>query len=202
MKRPREPFGKPPRRPFLASLLAIAVAVVAVVAVAGAPRGAEADPAIDAEEQAFLGIINSYRAQNGLGTLSLNTELNNAGDWMSNDMAAKDYFSHTDSLGRDPFQRMADFGYTYNTWKGENLAAGVETAQGAFDLFKNSPGHNMSEDPGELQASQAVLPAEAEALIEALRAWEPPTLEGLKREESKVLDSLDLDQLKALGYLE
>ncbi len=108
------------------------------------PRGAEADPAIDGEEQAFLGLINSHRAQNGLGALSLNTELSNAGDWMSTDMATVNYFSHTDSLGRDPFQRMADFGYTYNTWKGENLAAGTETAQAAFDIFKGSPGHNAN----------------------------------------------------------
>src|SRR3989304_854393 len=65
-------------------------------------------------------------------------------DWMSNDMAVNNYFSHTDSLGRDPFQRMAAFGYSYNTWKGENLVAGADTAQGAFDLWKNSPGHNAN----------------------------------------------------------
>jgi hypothetical protein len=59
-------------------------------------------------------------------------------------MATNNYFSHTDSLGRDPFERMADFGYTYNTWKGENLAAGADTAQGAFNLWKNSPGHNAN----------------------------------------------------------
>jgi uncharacterized protein YkwD len=39
---------------------------------------------------------------------------------------------------------MAAFGYNYNTWKGENLAAGVDSAQGAFDLWKNSPGHNAN----------------------------------------------------------
>ena len=59
-------------------------------------------------------------------------------------MGANNYFSHTDSLGRDPFQRMAAFGYNYNTWKGENLAAGADTAQGAFNLWKNSPGHNAN----------------------------------------------------------
>ena len=80
-------------------LLALAVAAVAIVAM---PRGAEA--AQDSEEQAFLTLINSYRTQNGLGTLSLNTQLNNAADWMSVDMGANNYFSHTDSLGRDPFQ--------------------------------------------------------------------------------------------------
>lgn len=87
-------------------------------------------------------MINNYRAQNGLGTLSTNGKLRDAGLWMAQDMAAKDYFSHTDSLGRDPFVRMNDFGYTYNTWKGENLAAGVADAAGAFDLWKGSHGHN------------------------------------------------------------
>lgn len=89
-------------------------------------------------------MINNYRAQNGLGALSTNGKLRDAALWMAQDMAAKDYFSHTDSLGRDPFQRMADFGYTYNTFKGENLAAGVADAAGAFDLWKGSDGHNKN----------------------------------------------------------
>ena len=59
-------------------------------------------------------------------------------------MAEKDYFSHTDSLGRDPFQRMADSGYTYNAWKGENLAAGSDTPQLTFQLWRDSPGHNAN----------------------------------------------------------
>jgi hypothetical protein len=63
---------------------------------------------------------------------------------MSQDMAEKDYFSHTDSLGRDPFQRMADFGYNYNAWKGENLAAGSDTPQMTFQLWRDSPGHNAN----------------------------------------------------------
>jgi hypothetical protein len=120
-------------------LIALAAVLVALV---GMPRGSEA--AIDSEEQAVLTVINNYRQANGLGSLSLNGELNAAADWMSNDMAANDRFSHTDSLGRDPFQRMADFGYGYNTWKGENLVAGVDAAQAAFDLWKGSPGHNAN----------------------------------------------------------
>ena len=34
--------------------------------------------AIDSEEQAFLGLINNYRAQNGLGALSISTNLTRA----------------------------------------------------------------------------------------------------------------------------
>lgn len=117
---------------------------MAATLLALAPTAPHAEAALDSEEQAFLNVINSYRQANGLSALSLNPKLNAAADWMSKDMAAKNYFSHTDSLGRDPFQRMADFGYDYNTWKAENLTAGIDAAQGAFDLFKGSPGHNAN----------------------------------------------------------
>jgi hypothetical protein len=116
---------------------------------AGSARPAEA---LDAEETAFLGLINQYRAQNGLGPLTATATLNSASLWMSQDMGAKGYFSHTDSLGRDPFARMAAFGYNYNTWKGENLAAGADSAQGAFNLWKNSPGHNANMLNGNFKA--------------------------------------------------
>jgi hypothetical protein len=39
---------------------------------------------------------------------------------------------------------MADFGYNYNTWKGENLAAGSDTSQLTFQLWRDSPGHNAN----------------------------------------------------------
>ena len=125
-----------------AFLLAPLIAVLAVMAVLGSAPSSAA--ALDAEETAFLGLINQYRAQNGLGTLGVSNTLTDASRWMSADMGANNYFSHTDSLGRDPFQRMAAFGYNHNTWKGENLAAGVDSAQGAFDMWKNSAGHDAN----------------------------------------------------------
>jgi uncharacterized protein YkwD len=94
------------------------------------------------DEQDLLDLINAHRAGSGLAGLSISPTLTDAALWMSNDMAQKDYFSHTDSLGRDPFQRMADLGYDYNTWKGENLAAGSDTPQMTFELWRDSPGHN------------------------------------------------------------
>jgi uncharacterized protein YkwD len=71
---------------------------------------------LDSEEQAFLTLINNYRQASGLQPLQVSVTLTNASKWMSNDMATKNYFSHTDSLGRDPYQRLIDFGYTCNTW--------------------------------------------------------------------------------------
>ncbi|HXG35918.1 MAG TPA: CAP domain-containing protein [Dehalococcoidia bacterium] len=105
------------------------------------PAAKEAQ-AIDSEEQNLVTLINNYRAANGLSALSVSMTLTNAAEWMSQDMANLNYFSHTDSLGRNPFQRMADFGYNYNTGTGETLAAGAEDAQTVLNLWINSPGHN------------------------------------------------------------
>ena len=35
-------------------------------------------------------------------------------------------------------------GYAVNTWRGENLVAGTETAAYAFQMWKESPGHNAN----------------------------------------------------------
>src|ERR1700736_4850694 len=86
---------------------------------------------LDSEQSAFLRLINNYRAQNGVGSLQVSVALENSSQWMSTDMATKNYFSHTDSLGRDPFVRMAAFGYAFVP-AGENIAAGNSTAQNTF----------------------------------------------------------------------
>lgn len=100
--------------------------------------------ALDGEETAFLGLINNYRAQNGLGPLTISTNLNRSSAWLSQDMGAKAYFSHTDSLGRSPSQRATDCGYPGGA--GENIAAGTnwDSAAEAFDAWRNSAGHNAN----------------------------------------------------------
>mgnify|MGYP001032325453 CR=1 FL=1 len=108
-----------------------------------APASAEQANPLDSEEQSFIQLINDYRKANGLGELVYQPQMEDAAKWMSQDMAEKNYFSHTDSLGRNPFDRMADFGYE-GGWMGENLAAGRDLAQDAFNQFKNSPGHNAN----------------------------------------------------------
>ena len=124
---------------------AILAAVLTVVSLAGGlDRGATASVQLDPEEQAFMVLLNDYRAQNGLGSLSIDSSIQAASEWMSTDMGEQDYFSHTDSLGRSPWDRMCDFGYCHNTWKGENVAAGYVTAEAAFGAWRDSPGHNSN----------------------------------------------------------
>jgi uncharacterized protein YkwD len=100
--------------------------------------------ALDSEEQTFLATVNNYRAQNGLGPLVESPALNGVAEWMANDMATHNYFSHTDSVGRDPFDRMDQLGYGYNTWRGENLVAGTETSEASFHMWSTSPPHNVN----------------------------------------------------------
>ena len=102
-----------------------------------------ADLTIDGEEQAFLTLINNYRAQSGAPALGISQTLNRASSWMSVDMANKNYLSHTDSLNRDPFQRMANCDVA-TAAQAENVAAGYETAAAVFEGWRTSPGHNAN----------------------------------------------------------
>jgi hypothetical protein len=89
-------------------------------------------------------MINQHRAANGLGPLTLDSRLNDVARWMANDLATNNYFSHTDSQGRDPFTRMDQLGYAVNTWRGENLVAGTATASSSFEMWRTSEGHNAN----------------------------------------------------------
>jgi uncharacterized protein YkwD len=111
---------------------------------APAPAPVQTAPSpLDGEEQAFVRVINDYRRANGLGELAYQPNIEQAAHWMSKDMAEKNYFSHTDSLGRDPFKRMEAFNYK-GGWMGENLAAGKGSAGDVLIQFKNSAAHNAN----------------------------------------------------------
>lgn len=105
----------------------------------------DADPSIDRQEEALLDLINGHRRENGLGPLVLSDSLNRAAEWKSAHMANNDYFAHDDlGLNRDFVGRLRDCGYAANTWLAENIAAGNSSAQGTFDQWRNSAGHNSN----------------------------------------------------------
>src|SRR5438045_408802 len=92
------------------------------------------DLSVDGEEQAFLGLINTYRQANGLGTLTMSTNIDRASTWMAIDMGAYNYFAHNDRLGRTFDVRMTDCGSISPS--GENIAAGYTTAQTVCPAWK------------------------------------------------------------------
>ncbi len=133
-------------RAALATILAIAVAFA--VADRTAPLALAAgdctvDATMDSEAQGFLVLINNYRAQNNLPPLVASYMLTKASAWKSNDLGTNNYFAHAD-LRRTWVRRIRDCGYGFNTYLGENIAAGYTTAQQVFDGWKSSPGHNAN----------------------------------------------------------
>jgi len=103
------------------------------------------------EEIAFAQLINNYRVSKGLQPLLVSDRLSEAGDRHSSDMGKYRFFDHYTTGGSDwfaigssPWDRMAVSGYSYNTSKGENIAAGYATAAAVFTGWKNSAGHNAN----------------------------------------------------------
>ncbi len=118
--------------------------VVSELMVVDGKGGCEADPTLDAEEQKFLVLINQYRADNGLLQLGKNEQLSTAAQWKATDMSRNNYLAHNDLNGRNFIQRLRDFGYSFNTYMGENLAAlgGDSNAQAVFNMWRDSSVHN------------------------------------------------------------
>jgi uncharacterized protein YkwD/uncharacterized protein YraI len=130
-----------PRSIRAALALATVAAAVAGPVTLAAPEGAAfcADP----EEAQFLELINDYRAENGLQPLGFSRALSAAAEFHSDHMAATGYFAHTMSDGTTVEQNVRNHGYRDGTF-GENIAAGVETAELAFQTWQNSASHNQN----------------------------------------------------------
>jgi uncharacterized protein YkwD len=129
----------------LASVVFLGVGALATATPARALTNCTvSDMTVDSEEARFLTLINNYRAQNGRAALQMSTNLNRASTWLAVDLATKNYFSHTDSAGRSPSTRAQNCDYPGGA--GENIAAGTvrDTAQEAFDAWRNSSGHNAN----------------------------------------------------------
>ena len=129
--------------------LALLPVILLAATVAATPSPARAidvgASCVDAEEAATVALINEYRAGNGLGPVWATQTLSAASEHHSASMAANNYFSH-DLIpeGISWSQNMTNHGYTYNTWRGENLAGGQTSAAQVFEGWRNSPGHNAA----------------------------------------------------------
>lgn len=124
--------------------VAFAAAFIAAASLLSGPTQSSADTSLDSEEQAFITLLNQHRTANSLGPLLIDPGLQGAAEWMNNDMGVNRRFDHIDSLGQSPWTRMCNFGYCYNTWKGENIAAGYTTGADVFTAWRNSSGHNAN----------------------------------------------------------
>jgi uncharacterized protein YkwD len=136
-------LGRTARVSFVLTVLATIILLV------GSASAAQAQAvSYSAEEITFVQLINDYRVSLGLNPLMTSDLLSESGDRHSSDMAKYGFFDHYTERsdwfapGAAPWDRMAASGYNFNTYKGENIAAGQTTAAKVFEAWKNSPSHN------------------------------------------------------------
>ena len=95
-----------------------------------------ADPAVEE----FIHLLNGKRSRIGCPALKWDERAAAVAMGHSRDMAWRNYFSHTNPEGKDCFDRLRASHIRYSL-AGENIAVGIKTGRGAYDLWLNSPDH-------------------------------------------------------------
>lgn len=112
-------------------------------AAARAPRAPATPPVSMSTAAQVVALVNKQRAAAGCGALTEDAQLTDAAQRHSEDMAARDFFEHTNPDGAGPGQRVTDAGYRWSAY-GENIARGQETPQSVMESWMNSPGHRAN----------------------------------------------------------
>jgi uncharacterized protein YkwD len=87
-------------------------------------------------------LVNQARADAGCAPLSVNSHLTDAAQEHSDDMSARNYFSHDTPEGVSFDQRIKADGYSQPG--AENIAEGSTSAQQTMQLWMNSSGHRQN----------------------------------------------------------
>ena len=85
-------------------------------------------------------LVNTERVQLGLPTLVEDTRLNASATAKCADMVTKNYWSHNDPAGLEPWHFLVDQGISYKL-AAENLAYGQQTSDQVVREWMASPGH-------------------------------------------------------------
>ncbi|OON76473.1 CAP domain-containing protein [Streptomyces tsukubensis] len=107
------------------------------VATAPKPQGAAERAAAE-----VLSLVNQERSKAGCSPVRADGELAALAGNFSADMAARDFFDHTDPDGDTPWDRAKQAGVS--GLGGENIARGQANAQSVMDSWMNSPGHRAN----------------------------------------------------------
>ncbi|MFF8835605.1 CAP domain-containing protein [Streptomyces sp. NPDC015130] len=109
----------------------------------GPGGGPQQDTGQSSAADQVIALVNAERAKAGCGALSANATLTKAAQGHSDDMAARDYFDHTNPDGDGPGERVTAAGYPWSTY-GENIAMGQSTPEQVMEGWMNSPGHRAN----------------------------------------------------------
>ena len=90
-----------------------------------------------------LELTNIERSKLGFSPLTFNTQLLNAAETHSQNMALQDFFSHTGKDGSSLGSRISATGYQFSA-AAENIAAGSSTPEQVVSSWMNSSGHRAN----------------------------------------------------------
>ena len=128
-----------PASPRATTVAPAAPAPAAATASTAVAPAAAADPGVEGQ---VLALVNQERAKAGCGALTADTRLATLARAFSADMRDRNFFSHTNPDGLDPFQRAAQAGIT--TMRAENIAQGQPDPTSVMTAWMNSPGHRAN----------------------------------------------------------
>ena len=85
-------------------------------------------------------LTNEQRKQNGLASVTLDSQLSAAAAQKAADMFARDYWAHVSPVGTQPWYFITQAGYSYR-YAGENLARDFSDPGSVVSAWMNSPTH-------------------------------------------------------------
>ncbi|MER6742521.1 CAP domain-containing protein [Streptomyces halstedii] len=106
------------------------------------PSRSASAPAATTAQAAVLSLVNQERAKVGCSPVTASASLTALAQDFSEDMAARDFFGHTDPDGATPWDRAEAAGVT--GLGGENIARGQADAQAVMDAWMASDGHRAN----------------------------------------------------------
>ncbi|MFE2234353.1 sigma-70 family RNA polymerase sigma factor [Streptomyces sp. NPDC059442] len=109
----------------------------------GSDTGSKSGSGSDSTADQVISLVNAERAKAGCSPLTANSQLTRAAQAHSDDMAARDFFDHTNPDGKGPGDRVTATGYPWSTY-GENIAMGQSSAEQVMESWMNSPGHRAN----------------------------------------------------------
>jgi len=101
------------------------------------PESARGSDERATDEIAMFGMLNRERRSRGLGMLAFDEDLRSIARQHAEDMALRNYFSHTSPDGLSPFARMDRAHYRYS-YAGENLALDQSVTAASNALWTSS----------------------------------------------------------------
>lgn len=94
-------------------------------------------------QEEILKLVNAERAKQNLKPLTLDWQVSRVAQYKSDDMADKNYFSHTSPTYGSPFDMLKSFNVKYRS-AGENIAKGQKTPTAVMTAWMNSEGHRAN----------------------------------------------------------